>query len=296
MSNKERLNRRDFLRLTALGVGSLALGSCEELRNIKGVPTATPEPTKTPTNPVELLATSTPIQPAKTPEPENTTIAENTIAREWFKLAGIPERIHPGHQVLIAENDFTNTIGLGTESWLAEPGVALVGPDFDSKIAQESNGHTEYINPTNQQVFEGPEAYFNIPEGGFMIASGASMEIALPGNRAITLEGQERHNWLVIIRGLFADSKQDSDRNSTAHFINYVPGHTLAMRYPQGAFVSEGQFQQIVSRVHENGTNCGAEGCSKVSAIFLDLNTDACTIISQEQEKEWQPLFSNWQK
>jgi len=73
MSNKERLNRRDFLRLTALGVGSLALGSCEELRNIKGVPTATPEPTKTPTNPVELLATSTPIQPAKTPEPENTT-------------------------------------------------------------------------------------------------------------------------------------------------------------------------------------------------------------------------------
>jgi len=294
--SKERLSRRDFLKLAVLGTGSLALGGCEAFNKFREPTAETSVPTETPTNPTELPTRPAPIQPTQTPRPENTVVTENTITKKEFRLAGIPEAIHSGHQVLIAENDFTNTIGLGTESWLAEPGVALVGPDFDNKIIEDSNSHIEYINPTNQQVFEGPEAYFNVPEGGFMVASGASMTVTLPENRTITLEGRERHNWLFVTRGLFADGKQDSDRNSTAHFTDYVPGHILAARYPQGAFVSEEQFQQIVSKVHENGTNCGAEGCSQVSVLFLDLNTDACTVISQEQGKEWQLLFSNWQK
>lgn len=295
----KEINRRDFLKMMGGAALGLAVGGCkpklpETSQNSISEPTSELIAT-TGSIPTETV-TPTPVRLAQTPKPENTVVAENTITEKGFKLAGIPETIRSGHQVLIAENDFANTIGLGTESWLAEPGVILVGPDFDNKIIQESGGHIEYLNPTNQQVFEGPEAYFNIPEGGFMIASGASMTIALPENKSITLEGQEGHNWFAIVRGLFADSKQDSDRNITAHFTDYVPGHTLSMRYPKGAFISEEHFEQIADKAHQGNTNCGAEGCSRVSVFFLDLNTEACTIITREQGKRWQQLFSNWQK
>ncbi len=51
---------------------------------------------------------------------------------------------------------------------------------------------------------------------------------------------------------------------------------------------------------HSGGTNCGAEGCSGLTAIFYDANTGAVSIVEQKQERfgnikeGWKAVWSNW--
>jgi hypothetical protein len=111
----------------------------------------------------------------------------------------------------------------------------------------------------------------------------------------IQLDGHEGHNWFLVIRGLFPDGKQDSDRNTTATFTAYVPGHAQTMMMPPGAFISEGQLEQTAELSHTAGTNCGKEGCSELSVFMLDLNTGAWNVIHQRQlSAPWGWVNSNW--
>jgi len=281
-------SRRDVLKMAGVGIAGITLGRCSSR------PEATPVPTE---EPVMAESTTTPTVTEKgtvAPTPTATETAMPTKEKVGFSLQGIPEKID-SEQVLIAKEEFKNEIGQGTESWLAEPGVLLVGPDFDPNEIEKANNCIEYINPINQQVFETPTAFFNIPEGGFMLVTGAKMTMEA-NDSIIELKDQKDHNWILVVRGLFADGKQDSDRNVTACFRHYYPGHIQATKYPQGAFISEKHFQQIVQTSHSGGSNCGAEGCSGLSVAFLDLNTKAFTIIHQEQAGgEWEQIYSNWE-
>ena len=232
--------------------------------------------------------------PGATPSPE----LGEVVRGEGFSLTAenVPNQV-PRNRLDIAKGTFENTIGLGTESFIAEPGTLLVGPDFwfdenrptgeiDQKL-EDAHGHIEYYSAVNTSLFEteGP-SFFNVPEGGYMVASGSQMTIKVEGYE-INLEGREGHNWLAVVRGRHADGERDSDLNQMAEFTDYVPGHTVAFRYPAGeagftgGFVSEGQFKQLVETSHNGQTNCGAEGCSEVSVILFDMNTGAFSVITQ---------------
>lgn len=315
MERQRRLSRRDLLRIAGLGLAATATGCVASPKPKEATePEGAPEPKETTGGEKDLgarieEAARTTLTVVKRPlkavasvvPPTQEAILENLriLGRRKIEGAscrtwGIPETIDPGHQVLVAKDPFTNTLSLRTESWLAEPGVLLVGPDFEPETFYQAEGHIEYISPVNQQVFENETAAFNVPEGGFMLATAAQMTVEL-GDMGVELQGREGHNWMFIVRGLFADGKQDSDRNTTARFSEYVPGHIQAMRYPQGAFISEGQFRQIAELSHLGGTNCGAEGCSKLSVALLDLNTQAFSVVHQEQVgADWESVFTNW--
>lgn len=318
MERCRKLTRRDFLRIAGLAAASgaaMALGGCRDEK-----PEPEPEPKEIPNSEQSMqekvdqaveatvaavkkslkptafpTATDVPLTPTTEAVLENLRhLGRRNIEGASCRTWGIPETIDSGHKVLVAEDPFVNTIGLKTESWLGEPGVLLVGPDFEPETFYQAEGHTEYISPVNQQVFENETAAFNAPEGGFMLATAAKMTVEV-GGMGVELQAREGHNWMFIVRGLFADGKQDSDRNTTAHFSEYVPGHIQAMRYPQGAFISEKQFGQIAELSHTAGTNCGAEGCSELSVALLDLNTQALTIVHQEQlGADWKSVFTNW--
>lgn len=191
-------------------------------------------------------------------------------------------------------NHFENVTGLGTEMMFAEPGTLLVGPDFDPNLVEQSGGHIEWISPITQQLLGTPEFSTNTAEGAFTWATGARMTVQV-GDYTVNVDGDGCENWFVVLRGLFADGEQNSDRNSTTHFSGYVPGHAQVMWYPQGAYISEGNFKQVAELSHTDGRNCGAEGSSKLSVLMLDLNTGAYDVVSQgNTDKPWEFVASNW--
>jgi len=76
-----------------------------------------------------------------------------------------------------------------------------------------------------------------------------------------------------------------------------VAGHTLVMRHPPGAYISEGQLLQMAEEAHTDGSNCGNEGCSGLSVFMLDVNTGAWSVVHQPQlDAEWEMVGSNWQQ
>lgn len=217
-----------------------------------------------------------------------------------FSISGVPESVDPANVLrALGEdefgNEFVNTVGLGSEMMLAEPGVLLVGPDFDPGLVEVSDGHIEWISPITQFTLNNPGSTdANAAEGAFLWFTGARVHASVRGIE-VSLEAKEGHNWFLLVRGLFADSKQDSDRNSTVTFTQYVPGHAQVMLYPPGAYVSEGNFLQVTELSHTSGRNCGKEGCSELTVLFLDLNTGAYAVIYQPQlGADWQEVAGNW--
>ena len=189
---------------------------------------------------------------------------------------------------------FINTIGLGTESWIAEPGSALVGPEFPQSEIDPSGGALERISPINQELIDEPGENFHLNEGRIDVCSFGSATIEFNGVSG-EFEYSEGHSWIIIIRGLFADGKQDSDRNHTIHFQEVVGSHAQCMSYPGGGFMSEGNFKQITSLSHTNAGSCGFEGCSKLTVVFVDLNTGALTVVKQANlGLPWEFELSNW--
>ncbi len=267
---------------------------------------ATPQPT---TNPTPMVG-STP-QPQPTPQVENPT-AEPTVEPipgmtmqdvqgvGKFGIVGVPATATnqlTANGVDTYGNTFTNTIGLGSEMMIAEPGSLLVGPDEPESKVIPGKGNIEYISPINQQMLGTETFSTNTAEGAFTWATGSSMTIQV---RDVTLRVESlpnacSNNWFVMIRGLFPDGKQDSDLNSTTKFSNYIPGHTQVMWYPEGAFISEGNFKQVAELSHKDGRNCGAEGTSGLSVLMLDLNTHAYTVLFQANTGQpWQLIAKNW--
>ena len=205
----------------------------------------------------------------------------------------------PASAMDIASGKYKNTLGLNTSGWLAEPGKLLVGSEFSQAEIDRSGGTIERINPVNQTVFENAgTSFFNCPEGGYLLASGAVMTASF-GEFSVHLNGAPAHDWLLVVRCRNSDNRRDSDLNVRTEFSDYVAGHIMVMRYPGkpgGGFISQEHFLQVSQNVHYDSTNCGADGCSQVSAFFLDVNTGAYTVLYKSSPSAaYQLVRSNWQ-
>jgi uncharacterized coiled-coil protein SlyX len=228
-----------------------------------------------------------------------------------FTATGINQNVDPA-TVDVAKGTFVNTIGEGSQGWLAEPGVVMIDYPVCSANAdiaaftdpvlkawaervRDANGAMGCTNPSNQTLFSTQEAYVNLPEGGFVVATvnGSTMEI---GDMTITMEGRPAHNWLIVVRGQYGDMQRDSDRNQTIRFSDYVPGHGLATRYPLGGFVSENHFLQLATAsASAFNTNCGDGGCSQLSVLFVDVNTGAMSVMTRTApDQPFTNVYRNW--
>lgn len=252
----------------------------------------------TPTSKVEVAEAPESAQ-ANLTVPQGGVLSEVNGQVPAFSIAGVPETVDPANILRAVGADdfgnvFVNTVDLGTEMLLAEPGVLLVGPDADAKVVQDAGGAIEWISPITQFTLSAPAESANAAEGAFLWFTGANVHAEVRGI-TIELTGAEGHNWFLMIRGLFPDSLQDSDRNSTVHFTEYVPGHAQVMLYPPGAYISEGNFLQVAKTSHLSDRNCGKEGCSGLTVLMLDLNTGAWVVVHQPQvDTAWSLVDSNW--
>lgn len=254
---------------------------------------------------IKEKATATPSEATGTPKPSDAiTKTPSGISKqdninnievlkiEGIELAGIPLKVNP-ENVDTAKDQFKNSIGAGTEMAIAEPG----GLYTDQETLRFGN--------------ENEVASQNVPEGSFALLSlgGGKLETKDSQGKtvSINLPFQEGTNYFVIIRGIYPDGKQNTDENRTLGISGFKSGHVKTLTYSaEGkeinvAFISEGQFGQMVQASHSTGTNCGADGCSILKVIILDLNTKAVTIAKQEQGRfanpaeGWKSIYSNWQ-
>jgi hypothetical protein len=211
-------------------------------------------------------------------------------------VKGIPDYTE---HVDVAKGVFKNTIGQGTQAFLAEPGGLLVGPDFDYTgknnpfgvnkkgwdAMYKSDGNIQTINPVTQEVMHNADFTGMIPEGGWMIVSTATTHVKM-GDVEFTLPEITDNNYLLYVRGLYGDMKQNTDRNTDAVFTNYHPGHALYMMLEAAdksnvGFLSEGQFKQMAETSHTGGTNLGDGGASRLTVVYVDLNTKAAGVWTQ---------------
>jgi hypothetical protein len=244
--------------------------------------------------------------------------ASIVVSDGTVSFTGIPTSVDLS-RVDVAKGVFKNTIGQGTEMAYAEPGGLLVGPDFgfagkgnpmgdnpQGWVAMyNSKGEIQPISPVTQEVlhYEGP-ATQSVPEGGWMIMSTAQANVKV-GNYEIDLPNIQDNNYFFVVRGLYGDMKQDTDRNTDAVITNYKPGHALVMNLQSGTetnigFLSQGQLAQMAETSHSGGSNLGDGGASKLTLVILDLNTGAISIAEQDQargqdgSKDWVSVYKNW--
>jgi len=268
--SKEYISRRDFLRVAAL-TGASILGS---LVITKGVSAESNEPK------VEVFDKDV----------------------DKIKLSGIPESVDSS-VVDVAKGVFKNETGVAPHIY-AEPGALHVGPDFGYtgsknpyginnkgwEAMYESDGAIQPFSPVTQEVIRWPgEAHQNVPEGGFVFFTGGQMKVEIE-NIIVEMPYEPGHNYFFVARGIYPDGKQDSDLNKTAKITNYKPGHLQVRMYPSAlktnlAFISEKQFLQEAVTSHITGTNCGAEGASKLTLVAVDINTGATQIWRHEQQR-----------
>lgn len=198
-----------------------------------------------------------------------------------------------------ASGQFVNKMGLGTQSFLAEPGKLLVdGWDFDLTALKNSGGAIDTWNPTSQAIFGWlPPAFWNLNEGGFNLLVANRMTVAIPDRATFHVEGDESTAWIIILRGLYTDSSTPKDRNLNVVVRDYVPGNIMAARYsgtPNGGFISEGQFAQIADSTQKGSNDCGQSGCPKLYALMYDANTGGWTVIERDGPNAgWSLVQSN---
>lgn len=286
---------------------------CGAQPSAAGCPTTTATPSasvtstasQSPTATVSPTVTATAQAPVATATPAATTVTTSTTVitgdvndpKSMFQLNGIATTVDP-KTLDVAKGVFSNTLGLGSEAWIAEPGKLLVGADFPQSTIDAAKGAIERFNPVNQYVCQTlPDCYVNLPEGGFDLYSGNGMRINFPDGKVITLKAAPRTNWLVVIRGRNSDNLPDTDLNTQVRLDAYTAGHILFNRYPglpAGGFVSEGQFKQMAVTSHSDGTNCGANGCSHLFVMMYDVNTGAVVILHQLGSDPFELVYRNW--
>lgn len=281
---------------------------------------ATPTPTATP----GLEAVRAEFKDIQTKiaqiEPTVTPTEIPMVKVGGISVFGIPAK--PQGEVDIAKGKFRNETGLANFI-LAEPGGVLMGADAsdttakDNRYAKEgknpgadtiygSGGSINFWNPITQEVLSTQEASFNLPEGGFRLISMGEGRITIPRDSKnsdpnmrefiLQLPFEVGNNYIVLVRGLYNDSKQDSDRNRSLKITKHVPGHAMTAMYSSRddsnlGFISEEHMMQIIATSHLGGTNCGAEGCSRTTIVALDTNTGKLEISTQvmdrERAKDW---------
>ncbi|KKR10091.1 MAG: hypothetical protein UT38_C0016G0018 [Microgenomates group bacterium GW2011_GWA2_39_19] len=229
------------------------------------------------------------------------TVADNV------RISGVPDS---ATNIDLAKGQFSNPLGLGTEAFLAKPGALLVGPDFFDRQASNplganprgadtmynSEGSIRPFSPVSQRTLDGCAPWFGpVPEGGFIKLTGGELLFQITdgaGAVRTTIDlprlGVD-HNWFFYARGLYppsAPAPQNSNRNLVVRLLGYVPGNTLFHMYQSrdktnAAFVDYEQFFQEAIVSQGGGPNCGAGGCGRLTAVFLDVNTGAMTIITR---------------
>ena len=265
----KELNRRDFLKGAVALTGASILGAFVKIEGVS----------------------------ARGEEPK-VEVSNKDI--DGIKLSGIPEVVD-SNVVDVAKGVFRNETGVAPHIY-AEPGALHVGPDFGYtgtknpygvnnkgwEAMYESGGTIQPFSPVTQEIIRWPgEAHQNVPEGGFVFFTGGQMKVEI-GDIAVDMPYKPAHNYFFVARGIYTDGKQDSDLNRTAKITNYKPGHLQVRMYPSAlksnlAFISEGQFLQEAVTSHITGTNCGAEGASKLTVVAIDINTGATQILRHEQ-------------
>lgn len=266
--------------------------------------------------------------------PKPALAKDNPFRADWLatdvdgiKLVGIPDIVDPA-VVDVAKGDFKNETGVAPHMF-ADKGGLHVGPDFGYtgdknpwglnakgwEAMYESEGSIQPFSPVTQEVVRwNPPAHQNLPEGGFVFFTGGQMTVTTDNRAQIDIEMpyKKGHNYIFVARGYYPDGNQDEDRNETLLVTGYKPGHLQLRMYPSRlksnlAFVSEGQMVQEVVTSHLTGTNCGAEGCSQLTLVGVDINTGACQIWRHQQVRTtdlneavkaaktgWQKLYSNF--
>lgn len=289
---------------------SAATGTPEATKSPEGT---TPTPVSTPTiKPSMAVGTLEPTPGASSSLGECAITQEGLNINPSDMLTGIPASVDASTVDQSNHKPFSHEIGLGSQMILGEPGGLLVGPDFDPKKVASSQGMIQYLSGENQHVINTTDPFYqNVPEGGFIYASLMEGVITVgdgDGQKKIVLPEVPDNNYLVFVKGLYPNQNpdtQNTDRNQTAIITCAVPGHALVEEYKSGtktnmAFISEGQFKQLVTMSENGGTNLGAGGASRTTAIFLDLNTGAFAVMTkeaghdQDPSKGWVALGSNW--
>lgn len=277
----------------AAGIGLIAVASLAGCDRVKFVDPAQATPT--------VAGTPTPKGEDRirvvTATPNATEVAKGPkITGELFSIQGVPSRVD-AKNVDTAKGGFKNTIGLGSEMIIAEPGVLKVGWDFPQDQFKQAGKSIYHYDSGNQAVLQTPEGFVNVPEEAFGMLNGNAMTIDISGNSSarfhLEIGGPVANHNIVIVRGLYPDGSTPTDRNRIARITNYTPGAVLYDMYPRGGFVSQGQFEQIAQNALTNNPNCGAEACRTVNAYFLDLNTGAFSVIARSGET-WNAVSNNW--
>lgn len=214
--------------------------------------------------------------------------------------------------------------GVGTEKYYAEPGGLLVGNDFESThtgnpngdnpqgwaAEWNSDGHINQFDAETHAILRGcPETQL-VPTGGMVEIVGNKFTVEIyhtdeNGNLVfdnMRVDVGEVHGGInmLTIRGLFADmTSQNHDNNRLAVISGYVPGTVEVKMYKPGkksntAFISEGQFLQVVRDAHEGQTNCGT-GCSDFEWAGIDLNTKGLDVAKQTAGQD-ADFTQGWQK
>jgi hypothetical protein len=216
-------------------------------------------------------------------------IAQDTNETPSFEISG--DRL-PTTVTVATDATYTNTIGLFTAPFVAEPGVLTADSVEGCIINGVVNTSCWHINPSNQVKLTDLEAEgLDLREGGWLMVTGAYVTLTVDGV-TLTVNAIEDHSWFVIIRGLLPDG-DGSDRNRQVIATSYNAGFTLATNLPVGSRVSEEYFEANVFTAHNVG-NCGDGGCTAVSALFYDLNTGAWTVITQDTSSSaWELVATN---
>lgn len=245
--------------------------------------------------------------------PDKVTDKVDQVAAPFRNPSGVAPHVYGDEGCLIMEADAMDTTATGNP-------YAVNGRNPGAKALYESGGCIRLVSPQNRVVpREGFTMDQNLPEGGFVEASGGEMSVYIPRDSnhadpnmkyfAFKMPYREGHNYIFTARGLFADGKQDSDRNRSVTFSGYKRGHIIVDMYQSrfetnAGFVSEEGFMQRVATSHAWGTNCGAEGCSKLTLVALDTNTGALEIYTQTLNQEearaalrdWRQARKNWNR
>jgi len=252
-------------------------------------------PTRVPTEAPTRVPTETPEATEKSIQQSRNEIQNNTVS---FKISGVPKHVSKTSMPMANETEANadvihyNTIGLNTEGFLADPGCLTVG-----SLREENQCAWSTTRSDVQKVFDQPgPSYWGAPEGGFVMFTGAYMDLQFTDSNGnpleISLEPEENHNWFVIVKGKNRDYKTPGDLNNQIQINEYNPGYTTGTRIPPGQFMSQKYFKQNVATSHEE--NCGADGCEIVSAILIDSNTGGYTVIQQQGKGEpWNLVETN---
>ena len=303
---EKKVSRREFLKFAGV---VLAAGATGVLGYVLGEGNRATEPTSTLTPTPEPTITQT---PTSTPTPESTATTE-PISRlnepvvnqyEGLTIEGVPDQISPTQlrkwanepQPAPGDVGHINTIGLNTEGWLAEPGVLTANSQQDCG----NNPSCWELTPGRQQILTNPDgSVWPLNEDGFALISGATMDFEVNGI-SVHLPRLENHGWLVVIKGMGSDGQIGTDNNLSVKISKYDPGFTLVTMLPPGQFVSEGYFLQNAAAAQGNydgnrdPSGCGRDGCRRVSAFFVDVETGAYTVITRDNpDGRWQPVATN---